>query len=47
MDVVDIFIWIAVFLMIYGPLMFLSYLIDKALRKLGKKGIYPEGYFKW
>ena len=47
MDAANLFVWIAVFLMIYGSLLAVSYVIDKALRKLGKKGIWPEGYFKW
>ena len=47
MDVVNLFVWIAVFLMIYGGLMAASYVIDRVLRKLGMKGIWPEGYFKW
>jgi len=47
MDVVEIFVWVVMFLLIYGSLMVASYWVDWVLKKLGKKGIWPEGYFKW
>lgn len=47
MDVVEIFVGLVMFLLIYGSLMVVSYWIDWGLKKMGKKGIWPEGYFKW
>ena len=33
------------FLAFYAGCLYVSYLLDKFLRKRGKKGIWPEDYF--
>jgi|TARA_X000001382_G_C3095543_1_gene154946 hypothetical protein len=47
MDVVEAFAFVALFVGLYGGLMLIGYVIDKVLRRLFNKGIFPEGYFKW
>jgi hypothetical protein len=46
MDVVEAFAFVALFVGLYGGLMLIGYVIDKVLRRLFNKGIFPEGYFK-
>lgn len=47
MDVVEALALIALFAGLYGGMMLIGYVIDKVLRRLFNKGIFPEGYFKW
>lgn len=47
MSLVEIFVWMTMFIGIYGGLLGCSFVVDRVLRKCGKKGIWPEGYFKW
>jgi|GEM_PF-3048714 len=47
MDVVEAFAFVALFVGLYGGMMLIGYVIDKVLRRLFNKGIFPEGYFKW
>lgn len=47
MDVVEAFVFVALFVGLYGGMMLIGYVIDKVLRRLFNKGIFPEGYFKW
>lgn len=47
MDVVEAFAFVALFVGLYGGMMLIGYVIDKVLRRMFNKGIFPEGYFKW
>lgn len=47
MDVVEAFAFVALFVGLYGGMMLIGYVIDKVLRRVFNKGIFPEGYFKW
>lgn len=47
MSLVEAFVWVSMFVGIYGGMVAVSFVVDRVLRKLGKKGIWPEGYFKW
>lgn len=47
MDVVEAFLFLAMFIGIYGSFMLCGFVVDKLLRRLFNKGIFPEGYFKW
>lgn len=47
MDVVEAFAFVALFFGIYGAMLLIGYVIDTVLRRVFKKGIFPEGYFKW
>lgn len=47
MSLVEAFVWVFMFVGIYGGMVAVSFVADRVLRKLGKKGIWPEGYFKW
>ena len=46
MSLVEAFVWMFMFVGIYGGMVAVSFVVDRGLRKLGKKGIWPEGYFK-
>jgi hypothetical protein len=47
MDVVEAFAFVALFVGLYGGMMLIGYVIDKVLRRVFNKGIFPEEYFKW
>ena len=46
MDLVNAFALIALFVGIYMGMMFCGYVLDKVLRKIFKRGIFPEKYFE-
>ena len=46
MDFLDAIALVALFFGLYLGMMFIGYLVDKMLRRVFKRGIFPEGYFK-
>lgn len=47
MSLVEAFVWVSMFMGIYGGMLAVGFVVDRVLRKFFKKGIWPEGYFKW
>lgn len=47
MNIVEAFAFLALFIGLYGSLMFVAWVIDKILRYTCNKGIFPKDYFKW
>ena len=47
MDIVEAFVYLWVFVCMYGGFLAVSYVVDKLLRRFFKRGIWPEDYFKW
>lgn len=43
----DAFALFFLFIACYGTMMLVGWAVDKVLRRLIGKGIFPEGYFKW
>ena len=46
MNIVEAFVFLTMFIGIYGGLMLCAFVVDKLLRRFFNKGIFPEGYFK-
>lgn len=46
MDLVNAVALLGLFIGIYLGMVFCGYVLDKLLRKIFKRGIFPEGYFK-
>ena len=47
MNIVEAFVFLTMFIGIYGGFMLCAFVVDKLLRRFFNKGIFPEGYFKW
>lgn len=47
MNIVEAFAFLALFVGLYGGMMLIGFVVDKLLRRVFKRGIFPEGYFKW
>lgn len=47
MEFLDAIALVALFFGLYLGMMFIGYLVDKLLRRLIGRGIFPEGYFEW
>ena len=46
MSLVEVFAFLFLFVTCYGTMIFAGYVVDKLLRRLFGKGIFPEGYFE-
>jgi hypothetical protein len=46
MDIVEAFAFLALFVCLYGGLMAIGFVVDKLLRRVFGKGIFPKGYFE-
>lgn len=47
MNIVEAFVFLTVFIMLYGSVMVIAWVFDKLLRYTCNKGIFPKDYFKW
>lgn len=47
MDLLNAIALVAFFFGLYLGFMFCGFVVDKLLRRVFGKGIFPEGYFKW
>jgi hypothetical protein len=46
MSIVEVFAFLFLFIACYGTMVGIGFVIDKLLRRLFGKGIFPEGYFE-
>ena len=46
MNLVEAFVFLSVFIMMYGSLVIVAWAIDKVLRYTCNRGIFPKDYFK-
>jgi len=46
MSLVEAFVGIAMFVGIYGSLIWAGFVVDKLLRRFFNVGIFPKGYFE-
>jgi hypothetical protein len=46
MSLVEAFVFLSAFLMIYGSLMIVAWAVDKVLRYTCNTGLFPKDYFK-
>jgi len=46
MEMLDAIVWVLYWFGFYGIVMAFGWALDKLLRRLIGKGIFPEGYFK-
>jgi hypothetical protein len=46
MNIVEAFAFLALFVCLYGGLMGIGFVVDKLLRRLFGRGIFPKDYFK-
>ncbi len=46
MNLVEAFVFLFMFICMYGGFMLCAFVVDKLLRRFFNKGIFPEGYFK-
>jgi len=46
MDIIEVFVFMTIFIVLYGSLMLLAWAFDKILRYTCNKGIFPKDYFK-
>ena len=45
MSIVEAFVYLTVFIMLYGGMLVCGYIADKCLRAVFGFGIFPKGYF--
>jgi hypothetical protein len=46
MNIVEAFAFLALFVCLYGGLMGIGFVVDKLLRRVFGRGIFPKDYFK-
>ena len=46
MDIVEVFVFISVFIILYGSMVCIGWAVDTVLRRFFNIGIFPKDYFK-
>ena len=46
MNIVEALFYIIGFFLIYGSVAFIAFVVDKLLRRMFGRGIFPKGYFE-
>lgn len=46
MELIEAFAFLALFVGMYGGLMLIGFVVDKLLRQVFNRGIFPKDYFK-